>query len=278
MAPRTDEWRTHYENGRRALDGVSFTFEAFLAYVDGLGLEPQPEGLQAADLYLAGACLAGDQRAIAIFDRDLVGPARGAIMRVDASPDFVAEALQELRQRLLVGPPPRLASFLGRGPLAVWVRVAASRVALDLARAAAPERAADAEVIETLAASTADPGVRLLRETYGDAFQSALRETVTSLGARERNLLRFHVLDGLSIDEIAAPYGVHRATAARWLNAVHESIFKGVCDRLRAHNPRLDTAELESLVRAVRSDLHISLWRLLASVSGAAASPVRPAG
>jgi RNA polymerase sigma-70 factor (ECF subfamily) len=105
----------------------------------------------------------------------------------------------------------------------------------------------------------------LLREAYRDAFQTALGDTFAALSPRERNLLRLHVLDGLGIDEIAAPYGVHRATAARWLNAVHEAILAGVHQRLRAHDPRLDDAELESLGRAVRSELHLSLWRLLGS-------------
>jgi hypothetical protein len=34
---------------------------------------------------------------------------------------------------------------------------------------------------------------------------------------RARNLLRQHVLDGLTIDELARLYRAHRATCARWL-------------------------------------------------------------
>ena len=66
--------------------------------------------------------------------------------------------------------------------------------------------------------------VLLLRQRYGQQFVEAFWESVASLSGRERNLLRYHFLFRLSIDQIGQMYGVHRATAARWVRAVQERL------------------------------------------------------
>jgi hypothetical protein len=41
------------------------------------------------------------------------------------------ELRQTLRVRLLAGPSPKIASYKGSGPLSGWVRVVATRIALE---------------------------------------------------------------------------------------------------------------------------------------------------
>ena len=48
--------------------------------------------------------------------------------------EFIEEALQTLRARLLVGPRAKIADYAARGTLVAWLSVAAARVALDAIR------------------------------------------------------------------------------------------------------------------------------------------------
>ena len=255
-------WRDAFEAGHAAWPAV--TFAAFRERARALGLHAVPERFAAADFVLACACLAGDEAAIAHFDRGFVVPATAAVERVRRQPAFVADVLQELRKRLLAGPAPRLAAYQGRGALAAWVQIAASRLAIEVSLSAGEKArpAARADLAETLAAAPGEPELALLKQRYQGVFQTALTDALAELGAQDRTVLRMNVVDGLSIDEIARPYKVHRATVARWLQNARRDVFEGVRARLAAVAD-LPTHEFESLARLIQSRLHVSLDRLL---------------
>ncbi len=107
---------------------------------------------------------------------------------------------QVLRERFFVwvdGAAPRIAQYTGRGALGPWVKVAAVRVALRLA-----------ERQESLAPGLEsrlgpDPELDYLRVRYRAAFSNALSEALGALGVEERNLLRLHFVEGLTIDGLA---------------------------------------------------------------------------
>ena len=78
----------------------------------------------------------------------------------------------------------------------------------------------------------------------------------------DRALLRFKFVDGLTLDDLAVLYGTHRATVARRVAALREDLVKAT--RAQLGGPlRVRRQDLESLVRLVRSDLDLSLSRLL---------------
>ncbi|HEV8549598.1 MAG TPA: sigma factor-like helix-turn-helix DNA-binding protein, partial [Polyangiaceae bacterium] len=99
----------------------------------------------------------------------------------------------------------------------------------------------------------------LLRTRYAETFQSALRDAVAGLRAHERNALRMHVCGGCSIDQIGRAYGVHRATAARWLERAREAISEGVRGALTLRNVKLTDSEFQSLGHALASELELRL-------------------
>jgi RNA polymerase sigma-70 factor (ECF subfamily) len=99
------------------------------------------------------------------------------------------------------------------------------------------------------------------------AFKAALQAALAGLGAKERNLLRMHLLHGLSIDEIGRAYQVHRATAARWLATTREALHRETRRLLRARLGLTDP-EFDSVLRAVESQLDASFRRLLTSSAG----------
>ena len=75
-----------------------------------------------------------------------------------------------------------------------------------------------------LASPDEDPEMAYLRRTYKRELNAAFKEAITSLSSKQRNLLRYHFLDGLSIDRVGLLYGVHRATAARWINQARDAL------------------------------------------------------
>jgi RNA polymerase sigma-70 factor (ECF subfamily) len=246
------------QHGRAAWPAVVVTDATWEAHLARLELPPTPH----LDLYLACGCALGDAAAVAAFDASVLSQVGAFVARVDASPAFADEVRQVLRERLLVarpGQPPRIADYSGRGPLGAWVRVAAMRVAIDLRRdhdGAARLSAAPAIAREL------SPEAQLLRARYQTQYEEALRAALAALDAKERNLLRMSVVDGLTVDRIALVYQVHRATAARWVQAVRQKLLDTIYRRL-GEELRLSPAELDSLTALVQSQLQVSLAGLL---------------
>ena len=89
-------------------------------------------------------------------------------------------------------------------------------------------------------------------------LQDAFKEALASLTSRERNLLRYHFLEGMSIDRIGALYGVHRATAARWIQGARENL----CERTRTNMcKRISLSEegFERILGLIESQIAINL-------------------
>lgn len=259
-------WRAAYEQTRRAWPAVTLAFETFAAHLDRLYLTGPPDLAHAADLYLACACGQGDARALAILEESYLTPARGALLRLDQGAEFIDDVMQELRTRLLLGERRRILHYAGRGPLIAWLRIAATRIAIDLLRASKPAAAADTSEIDELPQADLGPEVQMLREAYQDLFKEALSATVRELSVADRTLLRRHLADKLTLEEIARPYGVHPATIARRLASIRQEISESVRRRLAAgHRDQGGATSLESVAHAIRSEVQISLTALLAS-------------
>ena len=210
-------------DGRAAWSTLLLSDDELLAYLaeripEGASLIAALDSLHASDLYLACACALGKPRALAAFERYCLADLAAVLSRFSASSEFHDEVRQAVRERLFIGTPAsraRIADYGGRGSLAGWVRVVAVRLAVDLLRQRGrqPQTGED-DVIQSLAIE-ADSELRVLAERYRVDVKAAFQESFAALSPAERNLLRLHYLDGLTIDEIAAMKRVHRSTAAR---------------------------------------------------------------
>lgn len=213
--------------------------------------------LHAGDLYLSVACACGDTTAIALVDEQYIAtlvPALPRFIQQQAAEDVI----QLVRLRFLIGEhgrPPRIGDFDGTASLATWLRVAAIRIAISLHRKHHRETSSDD--IDAVA-DAPDPELALLQRHYGAEFRAAFRSGFVSLTPRERNLLRHHVVDRLGIDGIAALYGVHRATAARWLARARSTMIKRVRRELQARL-QLDRKQLEGVLALLQGKLELSL-------------------
>jgi RNA polymerase sigma-70 factor, ECF subfamily len=233
--------------------------------------ERDPAGVadeNAADLEWARSLAAGEPAALARFEGELTPE----IASVLAGRGFTAAEVEEVQQwcraHLLVGDgsgPAAITEYAGRGRLRSWVLVSAVRAALKMRRRGAREAALDqealAELADDISGPPGDPLAELYKERYRDAFREAFRNAVAELSPRERTLLRLHGIDGLTIDQLGALYGVHRATAARWLDRAREAVFAAT-RREMMRRLDVDRWEAESVLRFIQSRLDVSLGGL----------------
>jgi RNA polymerase sigma-70 factor, ECF subfamily len=215
--------------------------------------------LRVEDLCLACAAADGDAGAVAAVSALIAGLAP-ALARLDLGGAGVDEVLQGLRERLLVGA--GIAAYAGRGDLRGWLRSVAVHAGLKQLR---HERRYTGLEDETIAAASRpgdDPELERLRLAYASQFRAAFRQAMASLSARQRNLLRQHYLDGLSIDQLGVLHRVHRATAARQVAAIRQLLLART-QRNLMHELRVDRSELDSILRLVGSQLDASIHEQL---------------
>jgi RNA polymerase sigma-70 factor, ECF subfamily len=214
------------------------------------------------ELELARACARGDAAALAIFE-DTYG---AELARIAARFPAVDDGAQRIREKLFCGDAPRIAAFAGRGSLRGWLRALAVTTLIDVTRGRAEPAAAGPaadEILAGLPAPGADPELEYLKRTYARQFAEAFEAAVAGLAAEERNLLRYHFVHGLTVDQIGVVYACHRATAARRVAAARDALLAATRRELRE---RLDVAAdvVDSILRLIESRVEISLSRLLA--------------
>jgi RNA polymerase sigma-70 factor (ECF subfamily) len=240
--------------------GLAIDSDAFARHVTQLG-----DGVVTDELCLAFACACSDRTAIAAFEREYFTDVAAFVARTDPDPMFADEVRQLLRHRLFVadaGAAPKIATYNGRGPLGAWLRTVAVRIALELVRARKPNLPLDDDT-GGLAAPQADPELDYLKTRYAAEVGAAFAEVLAGLPTRERNILRLHYLEGVTIEAIAAMYTVNRKTISRWLADWRANIYRGTQLLLR-QRLKVDAAELESLLRFVQTRLDLSIRRHLA--------------
>ena len=247
--------------GAAAWPGIEADPDRLAAYLD----ERVPPGAapHLADLFLAHAVLENRPGAVEAFCARVLPAIDAPLRHLGADPARLDEIRQMVLDAVIVGGArgPAIAGYVGRSDLRGWLRSVAVRVALKAWTRERPGEPLDDW--EELGEVIVDPAVLHLKDRYAAEVAAAFREAVAALTARQRTLLRLHHLDGLTVDDLARMYGVHRATAARWVAAAREAVFEDTRIRLQAR-VGLDDSELISVVRLVQSQLVQSLRRLLA--------------
>jgi RNA polymerase sigma-70 factor (ECF subfamily) len=216
--------------------------------------------LDPAELYLATACATGNAAAIRAFEARYFASIAGIVRRLRSPADDADEVAQTLRQRLFVGgvEGAGVVAYAGGGRLAGLVQVAATRIALNLRRGR--HQIAD-EVAPEPASAGGDAGYA--KAEYRERIKEALEEAAAALSTRDRALLRLHLVERASIDDVAALYRVHRATAARWIQAARDTLTAHTRERFHA-TTAIDPHDEAGLASFVESQLTLSLSRLLA--------------
>ncbi len=258
---RDDAMRQMFREGQRRWPLVKLGFDVFAGHCTRVlgGFEDDAQlPTEPADLYLCCACAEAQPEALRAFENEGLGVAKAAIARINHESDFVQDTLQEVWGKLLLGAEARVRQYAGRGPLKAWVRVAATRVALDRHRARGRLAGRQVELSEQLAMQGLSSEALITKARFGPAFAQALRDAVLALSAQDRNVLRMHVSGHCSIDEIGRAYGVHRATAARWLDRARAQLHDSVRQELCIRQDKLTASELKSLAALMGAELELS--------------------
>jgi RNA polymerase sigma-70 factor (ECF subfamily) len=217
--------------------------------------------------------------AVQQFERDFLGPLQHKLAHMKLDAATLDEVRQRVRERLLIVQPnaaTRIESYAGEGKLDGLVLVTATRIAVDLLRARAANNNKAAPLADELVQdgtadwlgidAKSDPTLAAMKREALVAFKRAFETAVSQLEARERNLLRQHHLQGVSLDQLATVYQVHRATVVRWLALARDRVLEQTRKQL-AISLSVDRRELDDVLALLESRLDASVERLLRSQS-----------
>jgi RNA polymerase sigma-70 factor (ECF subfamily) len=234
--------------------GATVSDERYAAWIaerlpeGGAPIEQKLEALRLVELYLACACAAGDAKALAAFDATFIAGA-------GVSDDVKQGLRTKLFLAALDGRPARIASYGGRGDLARWVQAIATRMAIDEVRAQrdVPTEQALLDAIGV----DADPGSELLRRDAKLLLQTAMREAVATLGARERSMLLQYYLDGVGVVALGKFFKIAPSSVSRTL-AKTLALLMIEMRRALIRNGGVSRDELERLADFVGSQLSLT--------------------
>jgi RNA polymerase sigma-70 factor (ECF subfamily) len=216
--------------------------------------------LHGADLALTWACTGLDKVALQIFDSSFLRKTATYVRRADADVDEIA---QRLREKLLVAKPgalPRIADYLGTGPLEGFVRIAAVRCAISLKRSQLMWRFTEDKTLDGMASGTQSPESSVAQAQLSQAARLAFAEAAKTLTHKQRQLIRFYHLEDSTLDQLALVYDVHLSTVARWIEQarveLREATFVALQKALPRAAPSAEELEgaLDHIIASVFSD------------------------
>lgn len=261
----TEAWEQATQQfGGLALDPPVYARHVLERLPEGLDVVTALSRLQLHDLFLAAACMQALPASAGALDQ-ILSAITPAVQQLGFSETVLQDALQETRRNMLVGgnnERPAIVQYSGRGPLSSWLKVTVIRAALRLTRREQRQHTASSDPAGQLAATTISPELQYLKRIYHDAFQRAFNEALQSLSARQRTLLLQRYVDGLRTREIGELHQVNQATASRWLSRAHADLHAATREALM-QRLEVETPEIESILRLVRSELEITLRQLL---------------
>lgn len=216
--------------------------------------------VRTADLYLALAAAQGNSAAVAMLKKTFEPDLAKTLHQHRA--DVREEIIQDLWTRVLTVAPgqseARIAGYAGVGPLGAWLAATATRLALNRVTASRDETSLDEAVLNDSDPSLEALDLQLARAQFRDRFREAFGAALAMLAPDERNLLRLHYLDGLSIDVLATMQAMHRSTVARRLARLRQALSEQTRTLLRT-TFQISADTFESLAKFIDSKFEVSL-------------------
>jgi RNA polymerase sigma-70 factor (ECF subfamily) len=135
-----------WAKARAAWPEIAIPTEAFIEHLARAADRPGAAlaRVRAAEVYLALACLRGDARAQAVFDREYLPVLEAALAQQVEQPDRVQRLKRLLRAQLfrgVGGRPPEIARYAGLARLDAWLKLVAARFARRFLRTEARQPA-----------------------------------------------------------------------------------------------------------------------------------------
>jgi len=227
------------------------------------GREIALDDLDAAELYLAAACARGDDLAVRRFRAHYFEGLLPHLRRMGLDNAQCDDVWQTLCERLLVARgdgPPGVVRYAGAGELGGLMRVTVTRLAINWLHDRV--RSTHDDWLDEVPSSRTDPEMQVSRQQHRAEIKQEVAAALATLPARDRMVLRLHLVERLGIDAIAGVASIHRATAARWIARAKDTLALRVRDRLLARW-RVSHASFPALRTLLDSQIDLSLERLL---------------
>jgi RNA polymerase sigma-70 factor (ECF subfamily) len=232
--------------------------------------------LHVPDLYLATACVLRLPRAQEILATHYLSGVPEQVARLGAAAAPLGDDVRrELEDSLLfgregiheeggvpVGAPPRIAQYAGRGTLEAFVARAARNLALTMLRPRARDHVVPLEESESRGDLPRATPPALTSARHDEALRGAVRVALAALDRRQRTIVRLHLVEGVTLTQIARMLRVHQSTVSRAFDAALHALYANIRNDLELRF-RLNESEMQSIVRDARSRIDLSLSRLL---------------
>jgi RNA polymerase sigma-70 factor len=221
--------------------------------------------INAPDLYFALACAKGDDAAW----NDFMGEYRGflqGIARQLTNNETLAEELVEVAWTELYGLRElagkrisKFSSYSGRGSLKGWLRAVLFQLSVDRhrrqGRFVQPEE--DRE-LERLSPVVPPPSEHTgIGDQYRAATHKSLEKALSQLDSKLKMILGYYYYDNLTLKQIGQLFGVHEATASRWLQRAQQDIRQAV-EKLLKQDYKFNAIQIkECLEFAAESDVDV---------------------
>jgi RNA polymerase sigma-70 factor (ECF subfamily) len=248
------------EQAESRFPGASLARQSFMRWLGERCSRDELSRIRADDLWLACASASGDAVAVRTLMSSYIAPLADTLGRAGIPSRAGGSNTAAPDRSVVAAPPaqPMISSYRGQGDPG-WLRVIALR-------SARRQRGRDARLgAASRGAGRLRPRRRrlaYLKQKYTREYKAAI-EAARNLAQRDRNLLRFSLVDQLSIDQLGAIYHQHRSTVARNLQRIRRELVEQTRKNLET---RLGVAraELDSIAKLVESQLDLTLPRLLA--------------
>ena len=224
------------------------------------------EDASRVDREIARAAANGDKAAVAALAARLASIAPAVAARARLQPADAAELEQTVLRRLLVGTdgqPPKIGSYAEHGDLSGLLFVAASRVAIEIARAQGRKNTKETPLDPAVALVETDAEFRLMNAEIKSALSGSMRKAIRELSPQDRNVLRL-AAQGTTLEQLAAMYGKHRATMVRQLSRVRVAVKESILMDMERQT-KLGRSDLHEVLPLLQSRLDLSLSTLFKS-------------
>ncbi len=240
-----------YERCQRRYPTVQLPIETFQTRLDEiLSSEEYPVDafarIHLEDLFLATACAHDDRVAWEHFADDYLPILKNFAAHACGNSSDGEDLAQEITTKLLKEKR-RLAGYNGRASLANWLRVAVSHAAVDRFRRTKRQTSLeDLDNSAALADPVKDDAEESLDSRWGPVISAIANECLGQFSAHDRLLLGLYYLQSVPLKDIGRQFGIHEATAYRWLDRMRRDIKKQVERQLRKKY-RLSSREMQTL-------------------------------
>jgi RNA polymerase sigma-70 factor (ECF subfamily) len=221
--------------------------------------------LYVEDLFLAYALAQGNEQALEDFNQKYLPQIKAVLAKIGTSQAKSEDVVQEVLKKLFVGQDdsgPKVLQYNGRGRLRRYFNVVATRICINMQRGTNRETPTEDHELMNIALPGEDTELQYFKLHYREHFKQSFAAAMQELEVKERNVLRYYVLDGLNIDKIGSIYHVHRATVARWISKIREKLLNSTKQDL-AMRLDLGVSQLSSILGIIQSQIDISIRKYL---------------